>query len=120
MTTLESACDERRLRALLAGSPADSSEVEIERHLEQCADCRRRLTELAAAPSDWRDASDLLREAVGGEPYRAERPRGAWSLDTSQIEAICEGTEPATRHHIDAAQYTAAMVRPLLDPPSQP
>jgi uncharacterized protein (TIGR03067 family) len=57
-------CDSRRLEALLCGNLSEAEERELTLHLNTCEDCRRALTEQAAAPEAWREAEMLLNPAA--------------------------------------------------------
>jgi anti-sigma-K factor RskA len=90
MSVHEQFAEDLALHAL--GSLQGEERVDLEKHLEGCADCRRELEQLrgdmalmalsAAGPVPPRRARQRLLEAVAREPRRAEAParRGWWML----------------------------------------
>jgi len=59
-------CDRRPLDALLAGQLEDRAENALAEHLGGCETCQQRITELAAKPGWWLDASRWLEPASPG------------------------------------------------------
>ncbi len=64
MSPKELHCDSGRAQDFLEGRLPPDEEAEFNRHLDLCAQCRRRLTETAAEDSYWKEAESHLREDV--------------------------------------------------------
>lgn len=94
------ACDDQLLLAMLREElPGDDSDALLD-HVEACAHCQQRLSDLAAPGEDWRRATDAMWGAVD--------PAGkSLSFDL-----------PTVHQHPTA--WTESMGRQLLSPPSHP
>ena len=63
------------MRAVLARSMADASDLELEHHLEQCAACRTELERVAAGPQWWERARSYLSDGEcppGGDEFEVQ------------------------------------------------
>ena len=56
-----SACDADRLEGFLNSTLSEAQELEFTMHLNTCEDCRDSLERQAAAPSDWKEAEQMLK-----------------------------------------------------------
>lgn len=61
------ACDDAGLRAMIWGQLDGRREKQLTKHLETCVQCQRTITELAAAPSTWSDATRALEPSAVGD-----------------------------------------------------
>ncbi|HJN10207.1 MAG TPA: hypothetical protein QF564_16085, partial [Pirellulaceae bacterium] len=57
---LPASCDRQPLDSLLTGKLGDRARRRLATHLDSCETCQQRLTELAAEPLWWLDASRWL------------------------------------------------------------
>ncbi|MHC4398473.1 MAG: protein kinase domain-containing protein [Planctomycetota bacterium] len=73
MVIRSSGCDVDQLRRFVDDQLSEDAEAEMDRHLDGCEDCRRRLESLAAAPSWWSDAKELLGADQAGDVTSAEK-----------------------------------------------
>ena len=106
-------CDDERLRLLLT---ADETSVEFEAaasHLESCERCRKRLYDLAAGANEWAETRELLDLDETDLSFATECREFTWSVFPS-------AGGPATTCAPGTSNWTEAMVRQFLAPPSHP
>jgi serine/threonine protein kinase len=96
-------CRDVRLELLLADDEASDDYRLAAGHVESCAACQDRLTELAAEPSWWNDAHTLL----SGECQQR------WEPDTSQTDAFSNSAS-------ESAESLHDRVLSLLGAPGHP
>src|SRR5262245_61459413 len=96
-----------RLRRLLAGSAPGAEEAELIAHLDQCADCQRRLEELSGAPAE------LLRAAGAAAAHTAVA-----EVSLRRVLDDLETSAAATVRHRPPDR--SAWVRSLLQPTGVP
>ncbi len=94
MNFTASHCSEKQLDGFLREQISATEEARIQSHLDRCADCRERLSELAADDSWWRFAAEFLEseENASDTPgFPAQVPE-ATPLQ-SQLKAILQPTD---------------------------
>lgn len=102
-STHDHSCDTRRIGRFLDGKLDADQELELERHLDHCSECRAVLESSAAEPAWWDQASDLLCE----DPLDAEYER-AFGVGRSR--------PVPTRNLGDMAQLILDALAPTDDP----
>jgi hypothetical protein len=98
-----SPCDDERLRVLLSDDGESDDSRAAAEHVEHCASCQSRLSQLAADDEAWSEASRLLTEDIESAQFIAEQRERPWH----------EGAR-------GPAAWTESMARQLLSPPSHP
>src|SRR5262245_9595716 len=79
-------CDDSRLSALLFDDESSELYCAAATHVETCARCRQRLTELAADPPAWDEARQQLRDLAERDPAR--------DADHMKLDVLCAPTHP--------------------------
>jgi len=104
MTTRLSPCNDDNLSLLLDGD--DDSELfrQAASHVNACAACQKRLTELSADADHWSAQREMLQPLLGDQPH-------AGILNRTRLMETC----PWRRHEVDEAT-----IKDLLSPPSHP
>lgn len=98
-------CDEQRLQTLLTAEEDTAEYRAAAEHLETCASCRDRLSDLAGDPRAWDEA------------------RGMLVCDETDAEIKQEETARPWYRFLSGSQahgWTESLVRQLLSPPSHP
>jgi eukaryotic-like serine/threonine-protein kinase len=93
MIPSNSQCDPLQLRLLLDDRLPPESQNELAKHIEACADCRKKLESLAADPDWWDDAQKLLSTIIN-----SKSPTGA---DDSANSHVIVQAERAERLRLD-------------------
>jgi len=113
MATCLNRTDPDRLRRLLADTLSAGEQAETAAHLEDCAECRTRLEEMAAGSQLWGD----LRLLRGGEtPPTLDTPA------PPATAASAAGSDAVTGGDVEGDDDLAALVVSLgfLEPPGEP
>lgn len=80
-------CDSTKLRDLADGRLRHAEQVELEQHLEHCADCQRELTESVGDVEDWQIVATALQDFKEDEGSE---------LEILQCDPICSTTPRST------------------------
>jgi serine/threonine protein kinase len=98
-------CDEQRLQTLLTAEEDTAEYRAAAEHLESCAVCRERLSDLAGEPCAWDEARGMLAGDETDAQIQQEETARPWQRFLSSS---------------DTNAWTESMVRQLLSPPSHP
>src|SRR5438309_1705592 len=87
MSDRKTACDPEALELFLSDRLADDDRQALEKHLDDCAECRERLERLAAEPGLWAQVHDFLSSAddVSESDSSAPLERAA-SLSRAEVD----------------------------------
>ncbi len=110
MNPMVSPCDDNRLRLLIVGEENSADFADAAQHVEMCAACQNRLSELAADQTEWTTAKQLLSTQDLDPQLEQERAARSWSI-ASPLQP--QKLQPQK-------SWTDAMARQLLSEPSHP
>ncbi len=88
-------CDQNRILAFLDGTLVGDELSELERHLNDCADCQQTLSGLSAADMEWKDVSRFLRDDESDLVSLSNSGHTAIDSDSSDFSAARMATRQA-------------------------
>jgi eukaryotic-like serine/threonine-protein kinase len=97
--------NQQQLMQLISGSVSDQNLEEMERHVEQCTVCQRRLDTIAGDSNWWSKASEFLSDE------EILRTRDIALHDPVQWEADCESSPGNIREYLDTPVHPEMLGR---------
>src|SRR5689334_11837150 len=98
-------CNDQRLQTILHADDGSAEFRVAAEHVESCANCQTRLTELAAGADEWREARRCLEICETDDQYSAEFIQRSGSRAQQRTRTL---------------SWTDTLSRQLLAPPSHP